>query len=66
MLIVLLSVASLVSVGFVLVQASIAWDDEQPPLYEDVPASPPCYNVQVSNYDGSELNEEIENFHLSS
>lgn len=44
----------------------IAWDDEQPPLYEDVPASPPCYKVQIENYDGSELNEDIENFHLSS
>lgn len=43
----------------------IAWEDEQPPLYEDVPASPPGYRVEIDNYDGSELNEDVDQLHLS-
>jgi len=42
----------------------IAWDDEQPPLYEDVPASPPAY-LHVSDYTGDDLNEDIEHLNLS-
>lgn len=41
----------------------IAWDDEQPPLYEDVPASPPAYLI-VKDYDGPDLNEDIDHLHL--
>jgi hypothetical protein len=33
----------------------IAWDEEQPPMYEDVPASPPTY---VNDFDLSHLDEE--------
>ncbi|KAG9548277.1 hypothetical protein KCU86_g21499, partial [Aureobasidium melanogenum] len=43
----------------------IAWEDEQPPLYEDIPASPPGYRNEIDNYDGSELNEDVEQLHLS-
>lgn len=44
----------------------IAWDDEQPPMYEDVPASPPHYQnerTQVADYEGDDLHEDVE--HLS-
>lgn len=36
----------------------ISWDLEQPPMYEDVPASPPSYPVKVADmidYEGSPL-----------
>jgi arrestin-related trafficking adapter 1 len=34
----------------------ISWDEERPPLYEDVPASPPGYgNAQLYDYDGPPL-----------
>ena len=39
----------------------IAWDDEMPPLYEDVPASPPRY-IHVQDYD---LNDDVENLRLT-
>jgi len=44
----------------------LAWDDEQPPLYEDVPASPPGYKApgSIEDYHGSELNEDIDNLHI--
>ncbi|KAF2452630.1 hypothetical protein BDY21DRAFT_294399 [Lineolata rhizophorae] len=42
----------------------IAWDEEQPPTYEDVPASPPTYN-QVRDVDLAELDEEAERLHLA-
>ncbi|KAL1302348.1 hypothetical protein AAFC00_002755 [Neodothiora populina] len=44
----------------------LAWDDEQPPLYEDVPASPPGYSNpgQIEDYDGAELHDDIENLHI--
>lgn len=44
----------------------VAWDDEQPPLYEDVPASPPGYSNpgQVEEYNGAELHDDIENLHI--
>lgn len=41
----------------------ISWDEEQPPLYEDVPASPPTY---ITDYDGPPLHEEHEDLHLGS
>ena len=43
----------------------IAWDDEMPPLYEDVPASPPAY-LQVHDYDGDDLNDDVDHMHLGS
>ena len=44
----------------------VAWDDEQPPLYEDVPDSPPGYAApgQFEIYDGAELHEDIENLNI--
>lgn len=42
----------------------IAWDDEQPPLYEDVPASPPAY-LHVEDYTGDDLNDDVEHLRLS-
>lgn len=33
----------------------VAWDDEQPPLYEDVPESPPVYPHQVQQHDAPGL-----------
>ncbi|KAK8220016.1 Endocytosis regulator [Zalaria obscura] len=41
----------------------IAWDDEQPPMYEDVPASPPGY-VNVEDYTGEDLNADVEHLQL--
>lgn len=41
----------------------IAWDDEMPPLYEDVPDSPPAY-FYVEDYHGDDLHEDIEDLHL--
>ena len=35
----------------------ISWDEEQPPMYEDVPVSPPSY-AKMSDYDGEPLPEE--------
>ncbi|KAI9837276.1 MAG: hypothetical protein M1819_000350 [Sarea resinae] len=42
----------------------ISWDEEQPPMYEDVPASPPCY-AHVENYDGPPLEhfDDLEPLH---
>lgn len=42
----------------------IAWDDEQPPLYQDVPESPPMY-PHVSDYEGEDLNDDVERLQLS-
>ena len=50
----------------------IAWDDEQPPMYEDVPASPPHYQAKrtrVAEYvvgGGEELHEDVEALSLGS
>jgi hypothetical protein len=43
----------------------ISWDEETPPVYEDVPASPPSYTNMV-DYDIAELNEigHVEDLHL--
>lgn len=35
----------------------ISWDEEQPPMYEDVPLSPPTY-AQMGNYEGEPLPDE--------
>lgn len=40
----------------------ISWDDEQPPMYEDVPDSPPHYATQetrIEDYDGDDLNTDV-------
>jgi hypothetical protein len=47
----------------------ISWDEEQPPMYEDVPASPPGYqNAQMEEYPGdlTELDHEVERLSLGS
>jgi len=41
----------------------ISWDEEQPPIYEDVPASPPGY-AQMNEYDIAGLNSEVDHLHL--
>jgi len=41
----------------------ISWDEEQPPMYEDVPASPPTY-TQVTDYDIRELDDEVDRLNL--
>lgn len=41
----------------------ISWDEEQPPVYEDVPASPPTY-LQVEDYDISQLEDDASNLRL--
>ncbi|KAK4546343.1 hypothetical protein LTR36_002020 [Oleoguttula mirabilis] len=45
----------------------ISWDDEMPPMYEDVPASPPHYlndHTSVMDYTGDDLQEDMEQFTL--
>ena len=32
----------------------ISWDEEQPPVYDDVPASPPVY-AMMDDYEGEPL-----------
>ncbi|EME48161.1 hypothetical protein DOTSEDRAFT_69937 [Dothistroma septosporum NZE10] len=47
----------------------IAWDDEQPPMYEDVPASPPHYqndHTSILEYEGEDLHVDIESLDLNS
>ncbi|KAF2225757.1 hypothetical protein BDZ85DRAFT_258028 [Elsinoe ampelina] len=43
----------------------IAWDDETPPMYEDVPASPPAY-LHMEDYDADSLNDDVDHLHLGS
>ena len=40
----------------------IAWDDEMPPMYEDVPDSPPHYikTTRVEEYVGDDLHDDVE------
>ncbi|KAL9603052.1 MAG: hypothetical protein Q9219_001416 [cf. Caloplaca sp. 3 TL-2023] len=42
----------------------VSWDEEIPPMYEDVPVSPPGYKTTVKDYEGEELpvppEEELE------
>ncbi|KAJ9627713.1 Endocytosis regulator [Taxawa tesnikishii (nom. ined.)] len=42
----------------------ISWDDEQPPMYDDVPASPPHY-AGMDDYHGDDLHEDIEHLNIS-
>ena len=47
----------------------LSWDDEMPPMYEDVPASPPRYqneHTTVEDYDGDDLHEDVEHLTLNS
>jgi arrestin-related trafficking adapter 1 len=41
----------------------ISWDEEIPPVYEDVPASPPAYQ-HMEDFDLAELEGSFEDFHL--
>lgn len=42
----------------------ISWDEEQPPMYSDVPASPPHY-TQMEDYDGDSIDyEDLDRLHL--
>lgn len=46
----------------------ISWDDEMPPMYEDVPASPPHYqndHTSVMDYEGDDLHEDVEQLTLN-
>ena len=40
----------------------ISWDEEQPPIYEDVPGSPPGY-MKMDDYSGGPLPEDDLNIH---
>lgn len=51
----------------------ISWDEEQPPMYEDVPAAPPSYSPTssphysqsvVEDFQLEDLGEDMDNFHL--
>jgi len=44
----------------------ITWDDEMPPMYEDVPVSPPHYrnDTTVQSYEGNDLLEDVEQLTL--
>ncbi|KAK4633618.1 hypothetical protein CLAFUW4_03912 [Fulvia fulva] len=45
----------------------IGWDEEQPPMYDDVPASPPHYqndHTSILNYEGEDLHNDIERLNL--
>jgi hypothetical protein len=41
----------------------VSWDEEQPPMYEDVPASPPTY-TQMEDFNIEELDNEVDRLHL--
>jgi len=41
----------------------VAWDEEQPPMYEDVPASPPTY-TQMEDFNIEELDNEVDRLRL--
>ena len=43
----------------------ISWDEETPPVYEDVPASPPGYHNTVEDFDLAELEGQIDDFVLN-
>ncbi|KAK3684682.1 Endocytosis regulator [Vermiconidia calcicola] len=45
----------------------LSWDDEQPPMYEDVPVSPPHYqgeHTTIADYEGDDLHEDVEHMAL--
>jgi len=41
----------------------VSWDEETPPVYEDVPASPPHY-TNVTDFDLAEISGQMEEFHF--
>jgi len=41
----------------------VSWDEEQPPMYDDVPASPPTY-TQMEDFNIEELDNEVDRLHL--
>ncbi|KAK5167706.1 Endocytosis regulator [Saxophila tyrrhenica] len=46
----------------------LSWDDEQPPMYEDVPVSPPHYqgeHTTMTDYEGDDLHEDVEHLVLT-
>jgi len=46
----------------------LSWDDEAPPMYEDVPASPPHYqndHTSILDYEGDDLHEDVEQLNLN-
>ncbi|KAI9698685.1 MAG: hypothetical protein M1836_003795 [Candelina mexicana] len=43
----------------------ISWDEEQPPMYEDVPASPPTYAQMIDFEEASLEHEDFERLSLS-
>jgi arrestin-related trafficking adapter 1 len=46
----------------------LSWTDEMPPMYEDVPDSPPRYlgeHTTITDYDGEDLHEDIEQMTLT-
>lgn len=42
----------------------VSWDEETPPVYEDVPASPPHYQPGMTDYDLAGIGGEMEEIHL--
>ena len=47
----------------------LSWEDEMPPMYEDVPDSPPLYqneHTTLEDYDGDDLHEDVEHLNLNS
>lgn len=47
----------------------LAWDDEIPPSYEDVPDSPPHYkggeHTTIQDYEGDDIHEDVEQLNLN-
>ena len=46
----------------------LSWDDEMPPMYEDVPDSPPHYqhvHTTMEEYEGDDLHEDVEHLNLN-
>ena len=47
----------------------LSWDDEMPPMYEDVPISPPHYqneHTSIADYEGDDLHADVEHLTLNS
>jgi hypothetical protein len=42
----------------------VSWDEETPPIYEDVPASPPHYQPGMTDFDLAEIGGQMEEIHL--
>lgn len=46
----------------------LSWEDEMPPMYEDVPDSPPHYqneHTTIEDYEGDDLHEDVEHLNLN-